>query len=146
MDIKDELGDLYALERAMEKALEQHARDAAGTLLSQGLTNHMLLTRSQQQRLKAMLGGEVKEVKGGVSAILRKMQGMMKTGENKILSNTILDYAAEHLEIAIYRSMIIAAEKRGETQLAALLRQILSEEEQMASWLDSMLPHVALES
>jgi ferritin-like metal-binding protein YciE len=60
---------------------------------------------------------------------------------DEILKNTFANFAFEHQEIAAYTSLIAMAEKLGDTDSVAPLRQSLDEEQAMAKWIgDHIVP------
>jgi ferritin-like metal-binding protein YciE len=59
---------------------------------------------------------------------------------DELMKNALMDYAAEHLEIASYRALIAAAEELGHRDIAVICRSILAEEEAMAEWLAEQVP------
>lgn len=64
---------------------------------------------------------------------------------DELVKNALADYASEHLEIASYRALIVAARALGEQQTAQVCEGILRDEEEMARWLEQNLPTVVQE-
>jgi ferritin-like metal-binding protein YciE len=76
-----------------------------------------------------------------------KVQGMMMAApDDSLIKFALQNYSAEHMEIASYKALIVAAEAAGLTQIATACQEILRDEEQMAAWLEENLPMVVRES
>lgn len=56
--------------------------------------------------------------------------------DDEVLKNTFANLAFENYEIAAYKSLIAMAESANMSQAAALLRESLQEEEDMARFID----------
>jgi ferritin-like metal-binding protein YciE len=139
------LRDAHAMENALEKVLENHVKDAEGHPQMQAkMQEHLQVTRRHAQLIHGCLerhGADTSTIKTGLGNVIGWMQGI-STGaaEDELVKNALADYAAEHFEIACYRALIIAAEEVGDSETARICREILSEEESMASWLELNLP------
>ena len=71
------------------------------------------------------------------------MQGLASgPARDTAIKDCLAGIAAEHFEIACYRSLIAAAEQLGDMETASTCRGILREEEEMARWLETQLPTV----
>jgi ferritin-like metal-binding protein YciE len=145
------LNDAYSTELAMMPVLENHANDARDyPEIYQHNMRHLVETRRQAERLETMiknLGGKVSTVK----SITGKTLGLGKsvsTGifSDEMIKNFLADYAAEHLEIASYKSLIATARHIGEHQCIPVLEEILAEEVAMAAWLKERIPMATTES
>jgi ferritin-like metal-binding protein YciE len=142
------LTDAHAMELALAKVLENHARDAERHPdIRARDEQHLAETRlhaSQVERCLELLGAEApSKMKNMMGTAMGKMQGAMSGPfGDEIMKNFISDYAAEHMEIACYRALIIAADELGEHEVSRLCSQILAEEEQMAHWLEQHLPEI----
>lgn len=145
------LNDAYSTELAMMPVLENHAKDAADyPQIHDRQIQHLEETRRQAERLETMiksLGGKISTVK----SITGKTLGLGKsvsTGifSDEMIKNFLADYAAEHLEIASYKSLIAAAQHLGEDQCVPVLEEILAEEVSMAAWLKEHIPMATVES
>jgi ferritin-like metal-binding protein YciE len=73
---------------------------------------------------------------GGMAAVMHSVAG------DEILKNSFANYAFEHFEIAAYKSLLTLAEDGGFTSATQLLNQSLTEEQNMAQWLDDSLPMI----
>lgn len=140
------LNDAYSIENALIHVLERHAKEAKDhPQLQTGLDDHLAQTRHHAElvagRITA-LGGEPSAHKGFLDGVIAPVQKLFSGTEDEkgALANTISDYAAENFEIATYHALITAAEDTGDTETARVCRDILSQEQEMARWLDEQLP------
>lgn len=141
------LNDAYAMEKAIEEVLERQVNDASDYPDVQSkLQEHLEVTRDQAERVKGLVensGGSISTVKTVLANMFGMQQGMMnRPFQDTLLKDAIADFAVEHFEIASYRALIDAARQAGEDQVAVTCEEILREEEEMASWLESQLPAV----
>jgi ferritin-like metal-binding protein YciE len=145
------LNDAYSTELAMMPVLENHANDARDyPQIHQHNLRHLAETKRQAEAVKHLiegLGGKVSTAK----SIFGKTLGLGKsvsTGmfPDELIKNFLADYAAEHLEIASYKSLIATAKHIGEEQCVPVLEEILREEESMAAWLKEHIPMATVES
>jgi ferritin-like metal-binding protein YciE len=141
-----ELKDMYDGEQQLVKALPEMEKSAASQELKHAFHEHWEQTQTQVNRLETVfreLGEEPrrKSCKG--------LEGIIDEGEtvaSEFRDNTALDAGliaagqkAEHYEIASYGSLCTWAEELGKSQVAALLKQNLSEEKEA----DEKLSHLA---
>lgn len=145
------LNDAYSTELAMMPVLENHAADARDyPEIHRRNLRHLAETRRQAEAVKHLiesLGGKIsiaKTVTGKVSGFGQSLTSEFFSDE--LIKNFLSDYAAEHLEIASYKSLIATAEHLGETECVAVLEEILAEEEAMAAWLKEHIPMATRES
>jgi ferritin-like metal-binding protein YciE len=61
---------------------------------------------------------------------------------DKIVKNAMANYAIEHFEIAAYRINAAAARDLGYEDIAMVCESIITEEQDMAGWLEVQLPMV----
>lgn len=141
------LNDAYSQELALIPTLENHAKDMEKhSLDSSRMRQHITETERHAELLKeciTRLGGDVSSMKVAlgktVGAILSTGSGMFS---DEAIKNCLSDYAAEHMEIASYTSLIAAAEAGGDTRTAEVCRTILQDEISMAEWLKDQIPVV----
>ena len=131
----DELKDLYSAENQLVKSLPKTAKATNSTVLKQVFVNHLDETKSQVERLKRVfeiLGKKPtgKHCSGMEGAIDEVKEALEEDEEGALYDAGILGGAArvEHYEIAGYTSAIAMAKQLGETEIAGLLTQTLSEE------------------
>src|SRR3546814_19838042 len=74
-----------------------------------------------------------------LTAFGQAMSGLFVSDE--VVKGSMASYTFEHMEISAYRSLIAAAEAVGDQQTKQVCKEILAEEEAMASWLGE---HLAL--
>lgn len=144
------LNDAYAMEKELEKVLQSHADDAKDYPHMQArIQEHQVLTRSHADRLKTVIernGGDTSTVKTGIAKIMGALAGIpSEFTSDKLIKNTLADYASENFEIACYRSLIAAAESIGDVESIPVYKNIIREEEEMCSWLEEQLPTVTYE-
>lgn len=141
------LNDAHAMEQGLMKVLDNHIKDAKGHPQMQAkLQEHHDLAQSQAERVKSCierLGGSTSTLKSGMANVMGMMQGI-STGaaKDELVKNSLMDYAAEHFEIACYRALVVAAQQVGDMETARVCEEIMREEVQMAQWLEEHLPLV----
>jgi ferritin-like metal-binding protein YciE len=141
------LNSAYAMEENLAKILESHARDAADFPDFQArLEEHVAETRIHSTRVQECLGliGQkpsiTKSLVGNVTGMLQgAATGLFR---DAVVKNALSDYAAEHFEIASYQALIAAAEDANQKEIGEICREILSDEEAMAGWLEQNLPDI----
>lgn len=142
------LTDAHAMELSLLKVLENHAADAKDhPEIRQKDEQHAAETRrhaEQVERCLEILGQDKpSSTKDFMGKVMGKMQGAMSGPfGDEIMKNFLSDYAAEHMEIACYRSLVIAADELGEQEISRICQGILQEEEAMAEWLEQHLPEI----
>lgn len=145
------LNDAYSTELAMMPVLENHANDARDyPEIHQHNLRHLAETKRQAEAVKHLiesLGGKVSTAKSMVGKTLG-LGKSVSTGifSDEMIKNFLADYAAEHLEIASYKSLIATAKHIGEDQCVPVLEEILQEEIAMARWLEEHIPMATAES
>jgi len=138
------LNNAYSMEKALIPVLENHAKDAENyPEVRERDLQHAEETRRQAERLEGCikeLGGSVSSVQSAIGGITGMMQSV-STGifRDELVKNFIMDYAAEHFEIAAYKSLIATAQAIGEQRIIPVLQENLREEEAMAQWIEERL-------
>lgn len=139
------LNDAYAMELALIPILENHANDAQRhPEIRERDLQHLEETRRHAKDVKRCLAhlGEkpsvTKKMIGKVTGAIESVS--TEPFRDELMKNFIMDYAAEHFEIASYRALIAAAEEAGHPKIAKICRKILADEEAMAEWLEDHLP------
>lgn len=144
------LNDAYAMEKGLVQVLENHANDVKDRPeMYRRMAQHLEETKMHAERVKdcvERLGGSTSSVKTAMGSVTGFLQGR-STGASpdELVKNALADYASEHLEIASYRALIVAARALGEQQVVQVCEAILREEEEMARWLEHNLPMVVQE-
>lgn len=141
----DWLRDAHAMEQQAESLLKRQAERLNNYVeMRRRIEQHIEETRSQAQRIEECINrvdgdtSAMKDIGGKISANMSAL--FNAAAEDEVVKNTIGSYAFEHFEIASYRSLIAAAEAVGDQYIARVCREILQEEEAMASWLEEHLP------
>ncbi|HYG05436.1 MAG TPA: ferritin-like domain-containing protein [Stenotrophomonas sp.] len=134
------LQDAYAMEQEAETLLTAMGGrlEHYGELRAR-IEQHVGETKAQAEKLKRCiehLGGSTPAVKGMIATM---MAGMHAAG-NAMMSDEVakgvgISYAFEHMEIATYRALVIAAQEAGRDDIADICGEILQEEIAMADWL-----------
>jgi ferritin-like metal-binding protein YciE len=144
------LGDAHAMEKESEALLSTlAARIEHYPELKQRLSEHVVETRRQSESLLGCierLGGSPPAVKGFVA----KTMGSIHAVCNALMSDEVVKGAAaglalEHLEIAMYRALIAAAEQAGDRVTQEVCEGILQQERAMADWLSEHLEATVLQ-
>lgn len=147
-------------ERVIQWLRDNHAMEAEAETMLKGMASrlenypefrqrieqHVTETRSQAQRIEARLQALGSSTSTTKNALAHTMAAMHAAG-NSMLSDEVvkglgISYAFEHMEIAAYRALLLAAEAIGDTGTAQLCHEILPEEEAMAEWLLQHQPTV----
>ncbi len=144
------LNDSYAAEVGGVASLNDLAALATDADLKQAVTEHIAVTQSQADRVKARvlaLGGDVSEPKGALNSVLAKASGILNIGhshEDKQTQDTIKAFAFEHFEIGAYTSLMAYANAVGDSETAQLAQTIISEEQMAAERLLRVIPQIAV--
>lgn len=139
------LKDAHAMETGLIPVLQNHAGDAktdpnAAARINQHVEEtrrHAQMVEDCIQRLGDSVSG-TKEAMGRVAGWFKSISSGAARDEN--VKNALMDYGAEHFEIACYRALVEAANLAGEPDVARVCEQILRDEEDMARWLEDQLP------
>jgi ferritin-like metal-binding protein YciE len=146
-DLLDWLNNAHAMELALAEVLKQHNRDAKDLPHVQTrLERHINETGEHANRLKhaiESIGGTVSGGKALLGEILGRFNAVTSViNPDAMVKNVLMDFAAEHFEIACYKSLIAAAEELGLFQVAEVCRQNLADEIAMAGWLEQQIPEI----
>lgn len=134
------LRDAHAMEASAESMLNKQVSRVKGfPRLNQRFADHLEETRRHQSRLERcidQLGGDTSMVKEMVGKFSGSMQAFATSGsDDDVVKAAISIYQYECLEVATYRALIAAADAYGQTEIALICKDILAEEEEMASWI-----------
>jgi ferritin-like metal-binding protein YciE len=146
------LNEAYGKEKQLETALQAHiamtTRDSYRKRLEQHLNETRSHAREVERRIKA-LGGSAgslidiaQEAANRAAALAQGPLHMVRgTGEQeKLLRNARTEYSEEAEEIARYTAIEALAEMVGDDETAKLARAIRRDEEQMARFLERLIP------
>jgi ferritin-like metal-binding protein YciE len=138
--------DAHAMERALIPVLERHAEQAdARPELRARLERHVGETKRHVEILERCLQryGEdpsaTKDLIGRASGTLQSF-ATAPFGD-RLVKNSIADYATEHFEIASYEGIRAAAERLNDDATVKDCETILEDERDMARFLSESLPH-----
>jgi len=85
-------------------------------------------------------------LKDGIAKLGGKLGPIgLAMAEDAPVKIVLANYAAENFEIACYRSLRTAAEHCGEARIAAVMAEIIREEESMADFLDGEIEALTIE-
>jgi len=134
----EELRDIYNAEKQILKALPKMAKAASHPQLKKGFEAHIAETRGQVERLDRVFAALGKRATG---KRCKAMEGIIEEGKELLekqdeIPEAVLDAAlicaaqkVEHYEITGYGCCITWAELMGHTEIVALLKQSIAEEE-----------------
>jgi ferritin-like metal-binding protein YciE len=139
------LNDAYAMEQTNLKILEGHIKDAEEFPEIQGrLRQHLAETRQHAERMRhciEMIGGKLSRTKSALGGILGRFQGSSTSMfHDDIVKDALSESAAEHFEVACYKSLIAAAEQLGREDVVSACRENMQEDMAMADWVDEQVP------
>ena len=143
------LKNAYSTEITLISALEAHIADADKFPdLQTDLLKHLQQTRQHADLIVSCLkrrGGKPSAVKSALGKVASAAIDVVNnTASDDVMKNTVDDFTAESIEIAVYATLIVAAEALGDVETAQICQQILREEEQAAEVLLSRhVPEVA---
>jgi ferritin-like metal-binding protein YciE len=141
------LKNAYALEEhAADVTRNQASRLGEYPQLQRRIEQHHEETLRQRDRLGDLLAGMGESPSSLKEAVLRLVGNMQNlfhaTADDEVLKGTFASVSLEHYEIAAYKSLIAMAEACGQSSVVSTCRQILAEEEAMASFLDSSIEEI----
>jgi ferritin-like metal-binding protein YciE len=142
-----ELRNAHAMERQSQELMKwQSVRLADYPDIEQRIRTHMEETDEQLRRLQqcleslnerpSILKDTALSLLGNLTATSNAM------GEDEILKNMFSNYAFEHYELAVYKSLMRMAQELGLAQAKSLLGASRSEEQRMAAWIDRHIENV----
>ena len=141
------LKDAYAMEQGIVEILErqmgqfENMPDAQEKILQ-----HLELTKTQAERVRACVerfDDDISHVKSGMANILGAVQGMSTVmAKDRMVKDAMANYAIEYFEIASYMAIVAAAREMGLEDIASVCETIITEEQDMADWLEMQLPMV----
>ena len=144
------LNDSYAAEVGGLATLKDLAALATDSDLKQAVTDHIIVTQSQADRVGARilaLGGDKSESKGILNTVLAKASSALNIGhchEDKQTQETIKAYSFGHFEVGAYTSLQAFANAIGDSETAQLAQTIIGEEQMAAERLHRLIPQIAV--
>jgi ferritin-like metal-binding protein YciE len=132
------LTDAIAAEKSFEKQLKGFAEEATNPNAKAAFSTHAEETRQQYEDLTARLtalGGEPSTLRSAMAYLFNMASKAARIGhadEERTTQDLIMAYSVENAEVAMYESMVIAAEAVGDSVTVSLAKRIRSEEKEMA--------------
>lgn len=141
------LRNAHGLEQQAIEMLERNAeRLEHYPQLKARVAQHLDETRQQQEmvaRALEDLGESPSTIKDTVMGLAQNVQMLVHSAaSDEVLKNSFAGYAFEHFEIASYKALMVMAHAAGEPRVEQVSQEILSQEEEMASWLEQHLPEI----
>lgn len=146
------LTDAHAMELSLVGVFENHVKDTDRLPdIRTRREEHLVETRQHVRKIERCLdhlGAKLPSSGTNATGTVfgRTLGETPDLFGGEIMKHALSHYAAEHLEIACYRSLVIAAEEIGELEVARICNEILADEESMARWLEQKLPDITLRS
>ena len=150
--IKRYLQDAIAAEKSFETQLQGFSKEGDHGEVKAAFHQHAVETRRQYERLTARLealGGTTSTAKSILAHLFNLSPKAAQIGhekEERTTQNLIMAFAVENSELAMYQALISVAEAAGDTDTAALAREIQAEEKRMADKVWSLLTPASLEA
>ena len=144
------LQDAIAAEKSFETQLQGFSKEGDNEAVKGAFQQHALETRTQYERLTARLqalGGSTSTAKSILAHIFNLTPKTAQIGhekEERTTQNLMMAFAVENSECAMYEALATVAEAAGDTQTAALARQIQAEEKATAEKVWNLLAPEAL--
>ncbi|SBV37557.1 conserved hypothetical protein [uncultured Stenotrophomonas sp.] len=130
----------YAMEKEAETMLTvQVNRLTHYPVLSQRIHEHVTETRQQADALAQCLERHDASRPVMMGALASTMAAVHAV-ENAVMSDEVIkavvtSYAFENMEVAVYKALVLAARRAGDTETVAVCTAILEQEQAMADWL-----------
>ncbi|HWF07613.1 MAG TPA: DUF892 family protein [Bryobacteraceae bacterium] len=132
--IRRYLENAIAAERSFETQLEGFSNSAVYEPARTAFSAHAAETRWQYELLTArlqMLGGEPSAFKSALAHVFNAAPKMAQTGysdEERTVQDLAMAFAVENAEVAMYESLVIAAEAFEDQKTAAVAKEIQAQE------------------
>lgn len=110
------------------------------------IDQHIEETKGQAEAVRACLErlgsspSGLKEAGTKLMGFAQSFSGVFTSDE--VAKGVLASYAFEHMEIASYKMLIVAANEMGDDETAQACQKILQEELAMASWLEENLENI----
>lgn len=144
------LNDAHAAEEGGLAGMKDIAAEVTDTDFKAAVSEHMVVTQSQADRLEARilaLGGDKAEGKSLVNSIIAKGSSLLNIfhdKEDKQTQDAIKAYSLEHFEVGMYTSLKAYADSIGDVETAQLADTIMGEEKMAAERLLRVIPTLAV--
>lgn len=142
-----ELRNAHAMERQSHELMKwQTVRLADYPEIEQRIRAHMTETDEQLRRLEqclAALNERPSILKDTALSLLGNLTATSNAmGEDEILKTMFSNYAFEHYELAVYKSLVKMARELDLKDTESLLTASRGEEQRMAGWIDRRIEKV----
>jgi len=134
--LTDEIKDLYSAEKQLTKAIPKLAKGANDPELKQAFSAHLRETHDQVARLEKVAAilefrPSGKKCVGMEGCISEGAEALEEEGDENILDLGIIGAGTrvEHYEMAGYKTAISLAQRVGQSDVVALLKASLAEEQ-----------------
>lgn len=150
--IRRYLEDAIAAEKSFETQLRGFAKEATLPQARNMFEQHADETRQQYEMLTSRLealGGSTSTVKSFLAHLFNAAPKAAQLGhddEERTTQDLMMAFSVENAEVAMYESLIIAAETAGDHQTAALARQIQQQERETAEKVWSVIDQSATQA
>lgn len=140
----DWLNNAYSMELGLIHILNKHQKEASGHIkVAEAINERISETEKKSERLRIeieRLGGDISRLKAWGAEAFGWWHGiLMGAFEDKLVKNTITEYALEYFEMATYQAISKAAEIERDGRVKTLAENILEENMNTADKLKKML-------
>jgi ferritin-like metal-binding protein YciE len=144
-EIIDWLRDAYSMERGLETSLQKQSQDNdLDVSVRERASSHLEETKRHAELVRSALqslDADTSAMKTAMGTMGQGFKGLTSQFARDQHIKDLLDaYMMEHFEIACYTSLEAAADHAGFTQVADVCRQIIPDEERMATALIDAIP------
>lgn len=146
------LDDALAVEMALAVMLKDMVQEATDPAIRASLQEHSVVTQRHRESLEARiraLGGRPQALKGMAGRVVARLADAINAAHDdldKSAQHLMEIFAAEHLEMAMYRSLEAFADAVGDGATADLAREHFRQERAAADGVWVLLPAVAADA
>jgi ferritin-like metal-binding protein YciE len=144
------LEDVIAAEKSFETQLNGFAEEASQAAAKNLFRQHAIETKQQYEALETRLhalGGSTSTLKSFMAHIFNMSPKLAQIGhaqEERTAQDLMMAFAVENAEDAMYEGLIVAAMTAGDTDTAALAKQIQAQERETAEKVWSLIAPAAV--
>jgi ferritin-like metal-binding protein YciE len=147
--LQEELRDIYDFEKRLVRAIPKMAKAATSEELRSGLLEHLEVTKNHVQRIEQIFDLQNLPAKAkacdGMKGIIAEGEEMLEEDMEPSLHDVAIVAAArrvEHYEMAAYSGAHAIAEHLGNQEVADLLQQNWSEEQEADEKLGELVAEI----
>lgn len=132
----------YVMEKKVLSTLTKHAEDAKDfPEIKQKIEEHMVQTKRHEEDVEKCIrkfDESLPKLEAGAKQVVASLGEMMEmhSEDHQLIRNAILEYSTEYMEIGVYNTIITLAEQSGDDEVLEICNKILTEEIEMADWLE----------